>query len=333
MDRRLRPVRKRTFLVLAAALLAAGPWVGWWTLAPLLVAVALFQIAETKIANAVRPEYWMFAAWTGAELVIALSVALTGSSAVSMLVLLTIPIVTLSARFSSRGIWVGVGIAAGLIVTVALYGNADVVAHDPPRLIAPLAVVVAAAMLSMALMHSDVEHRDKAIIDQLTGLLNRAALDTRVNELEQQSAITREPVGVIVADLDGFKAINDSYGHAMGDRVLMDVAYLLRKCLRAFDLAYRLGGDEFVILVPGAELEVARAVAESARGAVEIEELGPGVWVSLSCGVSTSHRGEPFSYDETFARANAALDESKERALGVAVAPVGQTEVLGGSKS
>lgn len=65
MDRRLRPVRLRTFTVIAVALLACGPWVGWWTIVPLLIAVGLFRMADTRIEGSARPEYWMFAAWAG----------------------------------------------------------------------------------------------------------------------------------------------------------------------------------------------------------------------------------------------------------------------------
>ena len=91
-------------------------------------------------------------------------------------------------------------------------------------------------MMQSVVMRSDVDVRAEAVIDPLTGMLNRKALHVRVEELRQQSAITGEPVGLIVADLDHFKAINDTYGHAAGDAVLKDVAYALRKSLRAFDL-------------------------------------------------------------------------------------------------
>lgn len=311
MDRRLQPVRLRTFAVLAGALLASGPWVGWWTIAPLLVAAAVFRVADTRIEGTARPEYWMFAAWAGAEAIIAVSLALTGSSAVSMLAMLSIPIVTLSARFSSRGILIGVAIALGLMVAVALGTNAGAVTQNPPLLIAPLAVVVSVAMLSMALMRSDIEHRSKAVIDQLTGLLNRSALEARANELEQQSAITGEPVAVILGDFDDFKAVNDSDGHAIGDAVLKDVAYLLRKRLRAFDLAYRLGGDEFLVLVPGGDLESAATLADELREAVAAETVGGGLRVTMSFGVGASRRGESFDYDAVFRRADGALYEAK----------------------
>jgi diguanylate cyclase (GGDEF)-like protein len=311
MDRRLAPVRLRTFGVLALALLISGPWVGWWTIAPLLGAAGLFWLADTRIEGTERPEYWMFAAWAGAEAIIALSVALTGRSAVSMLAMLAIPVVTLSARFSSRGILIGVATVLGLMIAVAFGTNAHAVVENPPLLIAPLAVVVAVAMLSTALMHSDVEHRSKAVIDQLTGLLNRNALKVRTNELEQQSAITGEPVAVILGDFDDFKAINDSDGHAVGDAVLKDVAYLMRKRLRAFDLAYRLGGDEFLVLVPGSDLESAVTLADQLREAIASETVGGGLHVTMSFGVGASRRREPFDYEAVFCRADAALYEAK----------------------
>jgi diguanylate cyclase (GGDEF)-like protein len=313
MDRRLRPVRMRTFAVLALALLASGPWVGWWTIAPLLVAAGLFGVADTRIEGTARPENWMFAAWAGAEAIIALSLVLTGSDAISLLALLAIPIVTLSARFSLRGILVGLALALGLMIAVAFGTDAHAVLESPPLLLAPMTVAVAVAMLSVALMRSDVEHRGKAVIDQLTGLLNRTALEARALELEQQSALTGEPVALILADFDDFKAINDSAGHATGDAVLKDVAYVVRKRLRAFDLAYRLGGDEFLILVPGADLGSAGALAEKLREAVASEPVGDRRHVTMSFGVGASGRGAPFDYPAVFGAADAALYEAKRR--------------------
>ena len=79
---------------------------------------------------------------------------------------------------------------------------------------------------------------------------------------------------MIVGDLDHFKMINDTHGHPVGDSVLKDVAYLLRKQLRAFDLAYRLGGEEFLILLPGSDLERTVELAERLRERVAAEPLG-----------------------------------------------------------
>jgi diguanylate cyclase (GGDEF)-like protein len=97
----------------------------------------------------------------------------------------------------------------------------------------------------------------------------------------------------------------------VGDAVLKDVAYLLRKQLRAFDLAYRLGGEEFLILLPGSDLARAVDLAERLRQRVSEEPLGGGVAVTMSFGVSASGRGEPFEYQDVFAEADAALYRAK----------------------
>ena len=89
---------------------------------------------------------------------------------------------------------------------------------------------------------------------RLTGMLNRTALAARTHEIEHQSATTGHPVAVVVlADVDHFKAVNDGHGHGVGDHVLRDLAYVMRKQLRAFDLAYRVGGEEFAMIMPGAD--------------------------------------------------------------------------------
>ncbi len=310
MDRRLALVRRSSMAVLAAALVLCAPWLGWWTLIPLVFAAALFAAADRWTERVAKPEYVMFAAWIGSELTIGASVALTGAEAVAMS-WFAIPIVTLSARFSTRGVVVGVAIVIGLMCAVAFGVDASAVIDDPTLVVAPTALVIATGMLSTALMRSDLEHRGEAVIDQLTGMLNRKALANRTSELTQQSAVTGEPIGVIVGDLDHFKRVNDSLGHATGDAVLKDVAYLLRKHLRAFDLVYRLGGEEFLMLLPGAELEQVVVRAEELRTVLAEATLAGGVQLTMSFGVSASKHGETFDYERIFAEADAALYQAK----------------------
>lgn len=311
MDRRLQPVRRNSFLVLGVGLVACGPWLGWWTLLPLAVAGVVFKLGNQRIERAARPEYALFAAWAASEVIIGVSVALTGGAGTPTLSWFAIPIVTLSARFSTRGIAAGVSLAVALMLAVGFGFSPGVVAAQPQTLIIPVALVVAVAMLSTALMRSDVEHRSEAVIDQLTGLLNRKALAARTSELAQQSAISGEPIGLLLGDLDHFKWINDARGHAVGDDVLKDVAYLVRKNLRAFDLVYRVGGEEFLILVPGADATQSAAVAEQLRAAVCAETLGGGERVTMSFGVAASQRRTRFDYAAVFADADSALYEAK----------------------
>jgi diguanylate cyclase (GGDEF)-like protein len=311
MDKRLQPVRRAAFGVLALSLVLSAPWTGWWTLAPLGAAAGFFRVADWLTARSERPEYALFAAWTTSEVLIAVSVALVGGPASPAMSWLAIPIVTLSARFSSRGIALGTSIALALLLAVGFGVDSAAVLADPTLLLAPTSLIVAVALLSTALMQSDVQHRSESVVDPLTGMLNRTALTTRANELAEQSKMTGHPVSVIVCDVDHFKAINDEYGHARGDAVLKDLAYLLRKRLRAFDLAYRIGGEEFLVLLPGADVAAGTVIAESLRLAVGADPLAGGLRVTMSFGVAASPGGATFDFAAVFSEADAALYEAK----------------------
>ena len=290
MDQQLQPVRRACFVVLALALLASGPSLGWWTLVPLGLAGVLFRLAEQRIDRLKRPEYALFAAWACSQLMIVASVAMTGGAVAPMLCWLVVPMMTLGARFSERGIAAGLAFSLVLLVGVTLAANAEAVFQNPPLLFGPLALMVCVAIFQSVLMRSDIKHRAAAVIDPLTGMLNRQALTRRVSEFEQQARVTGQSVGLIVADIDHFKRVNDSHGHAAGDAVLKDVAYRLREQLRTFDLCYRIGGEEFVVLLPGARLGDVVGVAEGLRAAIASEPLG-GLEVTMSSGVSASDVG------------------------------------------
>jgi diguanylate cyclase (GGDEF)-like protein len=313
MDRLVAPVRQKSFVVMTVALLLCGPWLGWWTVALLAVAGVLFKVADWALERVHHPEYLLFAAWAGSQLMITMAAALTGGPRSPAMAWFAIPIVTLSARFPTRGVILGLGVTVVMMVTVAFGTDAHAVIDHPPLLIMPLALAIAVAILSTALMHSDVAHRSEAVIDPLTGMLNRNSLKDRTFELAHQSQRTGQPVGLIVGDLDHFKDINDSYGHATGDAVLQDVAYLLRKQLRAFDLAYRIGGEEFLVLLPGADLEQSAAMAERLRQGVQADTVGGGLRVTMSFGVSASRRERAFDYASVCEEADAALYEAKRQ--------------------
>ena len=310
LDRQLRPVRRAAFAVLAVALVASGPWLGWWTLAPLAMAVVVFRLADTRMDRMQQPEYALFAAWAISEVIMALSVAVSGGPLVPTTAWLAIPVLTLGARFSDRGIALGVAFALVLLFAVEFGVDAQAVLDNPPLLIAPLALIVCVAMFQTVLSRSEIRLRSEVVIDSLTGMFNRKALIRRAEELAQQSEITRQPVGLIVGDIDHFKRINDSFGHAAGDAVLTDCAYQLRKTLRAFDLCYRTGGEEFLVLVPGSDLEQTAELAEQLRAAVAGTTCG-GQSITMSFGVAASHAGEAFDYDKVFAESDVALYEAK----------------------
>jgi diguanylate cyclase (GGDEF)-like protein len=174
-------------------------------------------------------------------------------------------------------------------------------------------VLVAMASVT-AVVHtlnrSDAEHREGAILDPLTGLLNRTSLERRFAELAEQAALSGGHVSLIALDLDHFKSINDRYGHSRGDDVLREVAYLLRKELRSFELIYRLGGEELLIVLPGVTAPEAHEVAERLR--VTIAEARPaGLEVTASLGVAQTLEGEA-DFASVFADADAALYRAKD---------------------
>jgi diguanylate cyclase (GGDEF)-like protein len=311
MEERVRPVRQRALAILAIALVAASPWLGWWPALFLIPAALFFAIADKLMPRAEKPELLMFGAWIASGLVIGGAVALSGGPHEPTLAWLAIPVITLSSRFPMRGVVAGVIVNIVILLAVAFGVNAHEVLHNPVLVIAPLALLLCVAVLSTPLMRSDIQHRSDAVIDQLTGMLNRKALSTRVLELAQQSALTGESVGIIIGDLDHFKHINDTRGHSVGDVVLKDVAYQLRKRLRAFDLAYRMGGEEFLILLPGSDLAQSAKLAEQLRASISHSSVAGGIDVTMSFGVGASPTGAPFDYGTVFKMADAALYRAK----------------------
>jgi diguanylate cyclase (GGDEF)-like protein len=309
MDARLQRPRSIAFAVLGAAVLSTVPYLGLWPSLFLITVIAGFGGVTVLARRAAHPEYGVFGAWAFGQVTIATAIAMTGGIDSFAMSWMLVPIVTLAARFNARGVTAGVLLTALLMLVVTLVVPAGDPGPEAYGVIFPVAGLLAAGLLSTALMHSDLAHRTESVIDGLTGLLNRRALEHRLEELEAQAAVTGEPVAVIAGDLDRFKAINDEHGHALGDAVLVDVAYRLRKGLRAFDLAYRLGGEEFLILLPGATVGEATAIAEELREAVSAEPI-EGLTVTISFGVAGSSGA--FERERVLAAADAALYRAKD---------------------
>jgi diguanylate cyclase (GGDEF)-like protein len=309
MEHRLKPVRTVAMGSLVLCLLSTGHWMGWW---PVLICIVVglgFALTDLELRRFERPELAIATMWVVAQAAIAASIWLTGGAGSPAAAWLAIPVVTLPARFDLRPVIAGVSLTAVLMAIVTIGPDPGVLTDAPQFVVAPIALLVAVAVLSTALMRSDIDHRTESVIDGLTGMLNRRALTTRVAELAAQARVTGEPIGLVIGDLDHFKRINDEHGHAVGDAVLVDVAYTLRKELRAFDLAYRLGGEEFLVVLPGAALDEAEAVAERLREAVADQSAG-GQSVTMSFGVAASGGGG-FDHQAVLAAADEALYEAK----------------------
>jgi diguanylate cyclase (GGDEF)-like protein len=128
--------------------------------------------------------------------------------------------------------------------------------------------------------------REQARTDGLTGLLNHRACHERLGEEIARAAALARPLSVVVLDLDHFKTVNDAYGHAEGDKVLIAASQKLRSAVREDDVVARLGGEEFALILPGVDGLQAAEAAERARGAIAEVEVG-GRSLSCSAGVAS----------------------------------------------
>jgi diguanylate cyclase (GGDEF)-like protein len=113
----------------------------------------------------------------------------------------------------------------------------------------------------------------KAMIDGLTGLWNRTYLDSRLSTELSAARRNGRPLSCVMADVDRFKAINDTYGHTFGDEVLREIAAVFTQTCRSEDIVCRYGGEEFTVLLPDTTVENAAVLAERLRQAIEEKRL------------------------------------------------------------
>lgn len=146
--------------------------------------------------------------------------------------------------------------------------------------------------------------------DALTSLLNRRAMEESLRQILRERVKNPQDVAVLMIDLDDFKGINDTYGHAMGDKVLVTLAEILRNSTRRNDAICRWGGDEFFVILAGASRVVAERIAERIRSAVSALRLLPdGRRLTLSIGVASVVSGDTPA--QLFHRVDEALYASK----------------------
>jgi diguanylate cyclase (GGDEF)-like protein len=162
--------------------------------------------------------------------------------------------------------------------------------------------------------------RELATTDSLTGLFNRRAFRDRAEAEWARHERYKHPVACLMLDVDHFKEVNDTHGHAAGDAVLQHVGALMRASLRTVDLAARIGGDEFIALMPDTSLDGAYALAERLLMRLLGRPLSGAerdVRVTASLGVATSTGCA--TLDQLMARADRALYQAKAAGRGCVV--------------
>ena len=156
---------------------------------------------------------------------------------------------------------------------------------------------------------------EAATVDVLTGVATRRETMHNFQTEVERAVRTGDQTAVFMIDVDNFKDVNDTHGHAAGDTVLAEVAHRIGETLRPYDIFGRIGGEEFLIVAPATGLEEAAAIAERARAAVAAAGTnttdGP-VFVTISLGVTLLVANEAEALDRALARADQALYDAKE---------------------
>ena len=157
-----------------------------------------------------------------------------------------------------------------------------------------------------------------AITDPLTGLYNRRYVEPHLARMASQARATQREFAVMMLDIDHFKSINDRYGHAAGDHVLIEIARRLRENLRAIDLVARIGGEEFMVALPNTNHAQGQFAADRLRRLISAMpfSLGPdlpSLTVTMSVGVAIDglSKLDQYAIDKMCHRADAALYEAK----------------------
>jgi diguanylate cyclase (GGDEF)-like protein len=307
IERRLRPRRRAVFGVLALAGVTSGPWLGWWPLVPLLVAIVAPALLQGHVIRSRRPDRWEAATWLVGPTMVALTVALTGGPRSPALAWFVIPAVTLRIRFGGHRLELGVACLLLLVLGSTLGVDPAGFAANPSSAAFTAALLVATTLLTGAVTEAERDFRRAAGVDQLTGLPNRLALASDFELVADALRAVGGSMAMLAGDLDGFKQVNDSLGHTAGDDTLRAVAGALQRSLRPQDRVYRVGGDEFLVLLPGATSAEAQAIGERLESAVVTATQ-----ISIGFGIATA-AAEAIAFDELYAAADRQLIEAKRR--------------------
>jgi diguanylate cyclase len=220
-------------------------------------------------------------------------------------------------------------LATGKNLTTLSHGIADLLhySRDMQQTVQKLNTRLEESHREVEALRQEVSRaREEASLDGLTGLANRRSFDRVLSALLAELPANANGPCLLIADIDHFKRVNDSYGHLFGDKVIRAIATILRDNVKGKDLAARYGGEEFVIILPDTPLSGATSLAETIRKKVEgsrIKRSGTNeivANVTLSLGVARHRPGE--SERELIARADQALYQSKQQGRNrVTVAP------------
>ncbi|TXC65573.1 diguanylate cyclase [Piscinibacter aquaticus] len=225
---------------------------------------------------------------------------------------------------SARAATVGHAVAAVLVASIVALALGRFLATDAAvpltswhevAMLAVMAALAAALWAALRLGNAPAEAAPRAARpagDLLTGLPTRQFFEERLASAARRCDAKRGKLAVLFIDLDGFKPVNDTYGHACGDRVLEQVGQRLRSITRGADVAARVGGDEFLLLMPAISSQdsvtrVAKAMIELLSRPYKVDERE----ISISCSVGIALYPDGCKANKLIARADAAMYAAK----------------------
>ncbi len=274
---RVRTIRKVGSGAIGVALIVSAPWLGWWTLILFALSALNFLNVDLRMPRSPHPERVSVCAILVTLGLLATGVGLSGGPHSPALPWLVLPAGMVAARFRPRVVVAGLALTVVVILAVTLGLDPRATIDDPVPVIATLALLTAVVSIVWALETAELHNRDEAILDPLTGLANRRQLSEDMAAV--WSGVTPErPVRLLMFDLDGFKAYNDTFGHPGGDLLLSRLSRAFKAAVGSHGRAYRLGGDEFCALLWGG----GEATVEACMSA--LSEEGDGFSITSSFG-------------------------------------------------
>lgn len=211
---------------------------------------------------------------------------------------------------------------------VLLFGSARPFDEDARRLIELFRQGLSLAV-NNAVVHSQLQKI--ALLDPLTGAFNRRFGIRRLREEFNRAQRSHSPLGVVIFDIDHFKSVNDTYGHLVGDRVLVEVSHRAEETLREGDVLCRYGGEEFMLILPGASLEDCQKIAERLLRAVreaDVQERDQQIRVTVSVGAASYPEVEVGTSEELLYRADELLYQAKNAGRDRICSPADKNESL-----
>lgn len=273
---------------------------------PELDSVARMQTVQNNLRRLERRDWWLWCA------------------AVVVMLVLTMGIISLSipgvVKDSDRYFQFNLNLAVrGLVALVLLF---NIYTLYQQVLIKRLRKEMSEHVAQMSGLKSRAEEFHKlSTLDPLTGLHNRRLAEKRLAGEVSRSQRHGRPLSVLMFDLDGFKEVNDRFGHAAGDLILRTFADKLNTVIRVSDLAVRLGGDEFMVLLPECQPQQVQSLLDR-LGSIQLDFQGHAIPVKYSAGCAGYQAGE--TAQKLVERADLALYENKRARKSLQAVPVGR---------